>query len=77
MALEVMEEQGEKPFDCSGKPDGLYDNADGCTLFYECYDQRLFRRECALGTVFNVNPDPWVCDHPYNVAPPCGTKGSP
>uniref|UniRef100_H2Y673 chitinase n=1 Tax=Ciona savignyi TaxID=51511 RepID=H2Y673_CIOSA len=66
--LEVLKSNS---FTCEGKSDGLYSDPNECSKYYECSEERMFHRSCAIGTVFNQ----YFCDFPYNVVPLCGTKG--
>merc|ERR1711976_260512 len=59
---------------CSEKEDGRYaDLYVDCTAYYTCLNGQYFgHNPCPPGLVFNEEGQ--VCDWPYNVPPPCGTK---
>ncbi|XP_076802032.1 uncharacterized protein LOC143446325 [Clavelina lepadiformis] len=57
---------------CDGKPPGQY-QAD-CDTFYTCANNGAgpFLYNCPPGTVYDESRK--ICDYPYTVPPPCGTK---
>merc|ERR1711976_241201 len=60
--------------DCTDKEDGRYaDLFVNCTAYYTCdAGMYLGHNPCPPGLVFDEIDE--VCDWPYDVLPPCGTK---
>ncbi|GAB1602151.1 chitin-binding domain protein cbd-1-like, partial [Argonauta hians] len=60
--------------DCSKKKDGRYPDMDTkCKSYFTCdHGQYLGHNFCPPGLVFYQKLQ--LCDWPYNVPPPCGTK---
>ncbi|XP_012942318.1 protein obstructor-E-like isoform X2 [Aplysia californica] len=65
------------PTECAGKADGSYpDPGDKCVTYYRCQGGlNLGRFYCPDLTAFN--PQLQLCDYPWNIFPPCGTKYNP
>jgi len=65
------------PQECVGKADGSYpDLGDNCITYYRCQGGlTLGRLYCPDKTHFNQALQ--ICDYPYNLFAPCGTKVDP
>ncbi|BFZ04712.1 hypothetical protein BsWGS_07751 [Bradybaena similaris] len=63
-------------FSCLGLDTGNYaDWRDSCQTYVTCLAEAFMGRQyCPANLVFNETLQ--GCDYPYNVQPPCGTKGS-
>ncbi|XP_078484335.1 uncharacterized protein LOC100181283 [Ciona intestinalis] len=65
----------DKITSCKNQPIMTPLPVDGeCDRFYQCWNPYMkpYKMRCGPGTVYNS--DIRRCDHPYNVAPPCGTR---
>nr|AKV16219.1 hypothetical protein [Phragmatopoma lapidosa] len=68
--------------DCTGVPDGNYplmepleDNVAPCQMFYTCLNEEYLQmQQCPGDLVWDITRD--ICNHAYDVFPPCGTKGN-
>ncbi|XP_029651701.1 chitin-binding domain protein cbd-1-like [Octopus sinensis] len=60
--------------DCSKRKDGRYPDLDNkCKSYFTCENGHFMGHNlCPAGLVFSKKLQ--LCDWPYNVKPPCGTK---